>query len=72
MFLTLGVTALTIVLAGHFLATAQVGRVMGLRPYEALPRMSPDLAWLYLQSQLGWAEAAWLALAGLVGWRAAK
>lgn len=70
--LALAVTGLTALVAGYFVATAQVGRVMGMRPYEALPRMSPELAWFYLQTQLGWAEAVWLALAGLVAWRAAK
>jgi hypothetical protein len=68
----LGVLALTLPVAGYFLATAQVGRGMGLRPFEALPRMSLELASLYLRANLGWIEALWAAFAGLVAWRGAR
>ena len=68
----LGVIGLTVICAGYFIATAQIGRMMGMRPYEALPRMSVDLASLYLRANVGWAEALWLMLAGVVGWRGAK
>lgn len=68
----LGVVGLTVFCAGYFIATAQIGRAMGMRPYEALPRMSFDLASLYVRSTVGWAEALWLALAGAVAWRGAR
>ena len=68
----LGVLALTLPVAGYFLATAQVGRGMGLRPFEALPRMSLELASLYLRANLGWIEALWAAFAGLVARRGAR
>ena len=68
----LGVVVLTVACAGYFIATAQIGRAMGLRPYEALPMMSIELACLYVRANVGWVEAGWLTLAGVVGWRGAK
>lgn len=70
--LALVVVALTVLVAGYFIATAQIGRSMGMRPFEALPRMSVDIASLYLRSNLGWIDAVWVALAGIVAWRGAK
>jgi hypothetical protein len=70
--LALGVVALTVVCAAYFIATAQIGHAMGMRPYEALPLMSFDLASLYARSNVGWAEGLWLALALVVAWRGAK
>ena len=68
----LGVLLLTVLCAGYFIAGAQIGRAMGMRPHEALPMMSVDLARLYLSSNVGWIEALWLALAGVVAWRGAR
>lgn len=70
--LALLVLGATLLLAGYFIATAQIGRAMGLRPFESLPNMSLELAALYLRSNLGWAEAAWSALAAVVAWRSAR
>jgi hypothetical protein len=67
--LALAITAATIVVGNALVATALIGRGMGLRPVHALGRMSPDLAWMYVQSNSGWAELAWYALAGVLAWR---
>lgn len=70
--LALAVTAATVAVAGHFVATAQIGRALGLRPFEALPRMSTDLALLYVQSNSGWVELVWVAVALVLAWRCAR
>ena len=63
-----GVTVLTILLAQYFIATAQIGVAMGLRPYESLPLMSLDLAWLYAQHNHGPVEWACYAIAVATAW----
>lgn len=68
----LAVVVLTVLVAAYFVATAQIGRTLGLRPFEALPRMSLELAALYLRSNAGWVEALWSLSATAVAWRAAR
>lgn len=70
--LALAVTALTVVAANFLIATAQIGRAMGMRPFEAIPRMSSELAMLYASTNNGWAELIWVVLALLVAWRLAR
>lgn len=66
------VTLLTIVVAQYFVATANIGVVMGLRPYESLPLMSLDLAWLYAVNNTGPFEWACYAIAVAVAWAMAR
>lgn len=68
----IAVTLATVAVAGYFVATAQIGRAIGLRPFEALPRMSAELALLYAQSNTGWAELLWVAAALVLAWRSAR
>ena len=64
-----GVTLATIALGNYLLAAAHIGRAMGLRPVEAVGKMSLDLAWLHAQSNSGWAEGGWYLLALVLAWR---
>lgn len=66
--LAVGVTAATVLLAQYFVATARIGLVMGLRPFEALPLMSPDLVLLYAQSNLGSIDCICYGIALAVAW----
>ena len=66
------VTLLTILVAQYFVATANIGVVMGLRPYESLPLMSLDLAWLYAVNNTGPFEWACYAIALAVAWAMAR
>lgn len=70
--LALAVTLLTIVGANFLVASAQIGVSMGLRPVEAVSRMSLELAALHAQSNNGWIEAGWYALALVLAWRCAR
>lgn len=70
--LALTVTVLTILAANFLVAAARIGVSMGLRPVEAVGRMSMELAALYAQSNTGWIEAAWYALALVLAWRGAR
>lgn len=64
-----GITLLTIVCANAFVAAAQIGRIMGLRPYESLPRMSLELTTMHVQTHNGWPELLWYAAALVLAWR---
>lgn len=66
--LAVGVTVATIVVAQYFVATAQIGVVMGLRPFESLPLMSGELAWLYAQHNTGPFEWVCYVIAALMAW----
>ena len=68
----IAVTLLTIVVAQYFVATANIGVVMGLRPYESLPLMSLDLAWLYAVNNTGPFEWACYAIAVGLAWAMAR
>jgi hypothetical protein len=63
--ITLGTSAC----AGYLIATARIGMAMGLRPADAIGRMSLELGWLYVESNSGWVELGWLAGACLLAWR---
>ena len=63
-----GVTLLTILVAQYFIATAQIGVAMGLRPYESLPLMSADLALLYARNNTSAFEWTCYAIALVVAW----
>lgn len=66
--LAVAVTLATILVAQHFVATANIGVAMGLRPFEALPLMSMELAMLYARSNLGVADLACYAAAMAAAW----
>jgi Mn2+/Fe2+ NRAMP family transporter len=66
------VTVLTIIVAQYFVATANIGVAMGLRPYESLPLMSLDLAGLYATTNTGPFEWACYAIAVVVAWAMAR
>ena len=70
--LALAVTLLTIVGANFLVASAQIGVSMGLRPVEAVSRMSLELAALHARSNNGWIEAGWYAMALVLAWRCAR
>ena len=63
------VTLATCAAAGFLIATARIGLAMGLRPVEAIGRMSLELGWLYVESNAGWVELGWLAAACVLAWR---
>jgi hypothetical protein len=63
------VTVSTAAFAGFLIATAKIGLAMGLRPVDAIGRMSLDLAWLFVESNAGWTELGWLAAACVLAWR---
>jgi hypothetical protein len=65
----LSITVATVLCANIFVAAAQIGRVMGLRPYEALPRMSLELAALHTHANTGWLEWIWYAIAVALAYR---
>jgi hypothetical protein len=67
--LALGITALTIVFANALVATALIGRAMGMRPYDALPAMSVELAALHARSNTGWVELVCYVVAMAIAWR---
>jgi Mn2+/Fe2+ NRAMP family transporter len=69
---TVAVTLITILLAQYFVATAKIGVVMGLRPFESLPLMSFDLAWLYAQNNTGVFEWGCYAVALILAWAMAR
>ncbi|MFL6592712.1 MAG: hypothetical protein ACJ8GK_08420 [Luteimonas sp.] len=72
--LAMGGTALTIVLANWGIAAAQIGRAMGLLPWESLGKLGPFYAWTLAglanpPMDLWWLAAS-LVLAGLAArWR---
>ena len=70
--LATGITLATVLAANLLVATALIGRAMGLRPVEALSRMSLDLAWLHAASNSSWPEAAWYGLALVLAWLAGR
>jgi hypothetical protein len=58
-------TMATIVLANWGIAAAQMGKPMGLLPWQALGRIGPDFAWLLVSLVNQPVDLAWL-LAALV------
>lgn len=70
--MALAITAATIALGNLLVATALIGRAMGMRPVQALGRMSPELAWMHIQANSSWVELAWYALAFVLAWRVGR
>lgn len=66
---TLVITLGTVLVAWYLIAAAQIGLPMGVRPAEAIWKISPGLAWLYAQSNADWGDLAWLLAALGIGWR---
>lgn len=56
-------TGATIVLANWGIAAAQMGRVMGLLPWESMTRLGPSFAWTLANLANPPIDLLWLALA---------
>ena len=56
-------TALAIALANWWIAASQVGRTLGLLPWDSSLRLGPDYAWTLATLANRPADLAWLALA---------
>ncbi|WP_159017168.1 hypothetical protein [Cognatiluteimonas profundi] len=59
-------TVATIVLANWGIAAAQMGRVMGLLPWESMTRLGPSFAWTLANLANPPVDLLWLALALVV------
>ncbi len=70
MALAVAGTVLAIVLANWWIAGGQMGALVGLPPWDAIPRLGPAHAWTLLGLANGAAELAWyagaLALAAVI------
>ena len=62
------ITAATVACSAVLVAAAKIGMVMGMKPMAALSRISAEMVPLWLQSQLGWADALWLGAGLLLAW----
>jgi hypothetical protein len=71
-FFAVMITLATSAFAGYLIATARIGMAMGLRPADAIGRMSLELGWLYVESNSGWVELGWLAAACVLAWRVGR
>jgi hypothetical protein len=56
-------TAATIILANWGIAAAQMGRVMGLLPWESMTRLGPSFAWTLANLANPPVDLLWLAIA---------
>jgi hypothetical protein len=56
-------TAATIILANWGIAAAQMGRVMGLLPWESMTKLGPSFAWTLANLANPPVDLLWLALA---------
>ena len=56
-------TAATIVLANWGIAAAQMGRVMGLLPWESMTKLGPSFAWTLVNLANPPVDLLWLVLA---------
>jgi len=63
------IVVLTTMLAGFFISAARIGFSLGLRPADALWRMSSELSWLYVSANAGWPELLWLLAGCALAWR---
>ena len=59
-------TVATIVLANWGIAAGEVGRSVGMLPWEAAIRLGPDYAWTLAELANGTADRLWLAAAVVV------
>ena len=59
-------TVATIVLANWGIAAGEVGRSVGMLPWEAAIRLGPDYAWTLSELANGTADRLWLAAAVVV------
>jgi len=61
--MALASTALAIVLANWWIAAGQIGRSLGLMPWDSSLRLGPDYAWTLATLANHPADLAWLAVA---------
>lgn len=60
-------TALTIALANWGIVAAQMGKPMGLLPWESMTKLGPTLAWVLASHANRPADLAWLWIALVLG-----
>ncbi|MDB6163382.1 MAG: hypothetical protein JWL98_814 [Xanthomonadaceae bacterium] len=65
-------TAATILLANWGIAAAQMGKVMGLLPWESMIRLGPVFAWTLANLANPPADLVWLTLALVLGAAASR
>jgi hypothetical protein len=70
--LAVGITLLTVLAAAVLVSAAKIGMSLGMRPAEALGRMSPELVQLYVGANVGWLDALWLLGGCALAWRAGR
>lgn len=70
--LAMAATVLVIVLANWGIAAGQIGKVMGLLPWESLARLGPDYAWTLATLANRPADLVWLGAALVVAAIAAR
>lgn len=70
--LAMAATVLVIVLANWGIAAGQIGKVMGLLPWESLARLGPDYAWTLATLANRPTDLAWLCAALVVAVIAAR
>lgn len=65
----LGITLLTVLCAATLVTAAKIGMPLGLRPWESLARLSPELVQLYIGANSDWRDLLWLLGGGALAWR---
>jgi hypothetical protein len=70
--LAVAITVLTVAVSAVLVSAAKIGMALGLRPAEALSRMSWELVPLYVGANAGWVDLAWLIGGSLLAWRAGR
>lgn len=64
--LATAITPVVILMANWGIAATEIGRSMGLLPWESALRLGPDYAWQLIQLANGPTQLAWYALALVV------
>ena len=70
--LAVAATGATIILANWGIAAAQIGRIMGLLPWESMAKLGPMHAWTLISLANHPADQAWLLLALVLAAAAAR
>lgn len=70
--LAVGITLLTVLAAAVLVSAAKIGMSLGMRPAEAVSRMSWELVQLYVGANVGWLDALWLLGGCVLAWRAGR
>lgn len=70
--LAVAATLLAVALANWWIAGAQIGQMLGLLPWQAIPRMGWSYGWTLASLANGTADLAWYAAAALLAAFAAR